>query len=117
MPCSFPNLNKIQVKTKQKKFIICNRQTGEALVGNEAVDQLTRFNQALLDHSSVQNPHTIDGIVLTKFDTIDSKVGLFVQLCFICNMVLILLNVLVCQFFALNGMLFYYFSLNYLKIT
>jgi len=53
---------------------------GEALVGNEAVDQLTRFNQALLDHSSVQNPHTIDGIVLTKFDTIDSKVGAAVSM-------------------------------------
>ena len=115
MLCVLLNSNKMQVETKQKN--IYHSQTGEALVGNEAVDQLTRFNQALLDHSSVQNPHTIDGIVLTKFDTIDSKVGLFVQLCFVCNMVLILLNVLVCQFFALNGMLFYYFSLNYLKIT
>ncbi|XP_076800640.1 signal recognition particle receptor subunit alpha-like [Clavelina lepadiformis] len=48
---------------------------GEALVGNEAVDQLVKFNQALADHSNVQNPRTIDGIVLTKFDTIDDKVG------------------------------------------
>lgn len=47
---------------------------GEALVGNEAVDQLTKFNQALADHSSAANPHLIDGIVLTKFDTIDDKV-------------------------------------------
>jgi len=53
---------------------------GEALVGNEAVDQLTRFNEALQDHSAVQNPHTIDGIVLTKFDTIDSKVGAAVSM-------------------------------------
>ncbi|KAL7020166.1 hypothetical protein ACKWTF_011396 [Chironomus riparius] len=48
---------------------------GEALVGNEAVDQLVKFNQALADYSSMDNPHVIDGIVLTKFDTIDDKVS------------------------------------------
>lgn len=47
---------------------------GEALVGNEAVDQLVKFNQALADYSQSANPHIIDGIVLTKFDTIDDKV-------------------------------------------
>lgn len=47
---------------------------GEALVGNEAVDQLVKFNHALADHSATTNPHIIDGIVLTKFDTIDDKV-------------------------------------------
>jgi len=50
---------------------------GEALVGNEAIDQLVKFNAALADHSSNENPHTIDGIVLTKFDTIDDKVWRF----------------------------------------
>lgn len=44
------------------------------MVGNEAVDQLTKFNQAMADHSNSTNPHLIDGIVLTKFDTIDDKV-------------------------------------------
>ena len=39
---------------------------GEALVGNDGVDQLRKFNQALADHSDVT--------VLTKFDTIDDKV-------------------------------------------
>ena len=48
--------------------------SGEALVGNEAVDQLVKFNSALADHSAQNNPHLIDGIVLTKFDTIDDKV-------------------------------------------
>ena len=48
---------------------------GEALVGNEAVDQLTKFNAALMDHSESRDPRTIDGIVLTKFDTVDDKVG------------------------------------------
>lgn len=78
---------------------------GEALVGNEAVDQLVRarawfcfqpqlwivkcflylypifpfqvkFNRALADHSMAQTPRLIDGIVLTKFDTIDDKVNM-----------------------------------------
>ena len=47
---------------------------GEALVGNDGVDQLKAFNQALADHSGQDNPRLIDGIVLTKFDTIDDKV-------------------------------------------
>ena len=47
---------------------------GEALVGNDAIDQLTKFNQALADHSQMDEPRLIDGIVLTKFDTIDDKV-------------------------------------------
>jgi signal recognition particle receptor subunit alpha len=49
---------------------------GEALVGNDAVDQLSKFNERLSDLSS--NKHKtklIDGIVLSKFDTIDDKVG------------------------------------------
>ncbi|KAJ1960794.1 hypothetical protein IWQ62_004093 [Dispira parvispora] len=48
---------------------------GEALVGNEAVDQLKKFNQALRDYSGLSKPRHIDGIILTKFDTIDDKVG------------------------------------------
>ncbi|CAF0855874.1 unnamed protein product [Didymodactylos carnosus] len=49
---------------------------GEALVGNEAVDQIKKFNQALIDNAKLQaSPRIIDGIVLTKFDTIDDKVG------------------------------------------
>ena len=52
---------------------------GEALVGNEAVDQLVKFNRALIDYadSNDQNPRGIDGIVLTKFDTIDDKVHIW----------------------------------------
>ncbi|XP_068631191.1 signal recognition particle receptor subunit alpha [Battus philenor] len=56
---------------------------GEALVGNEAVDQLVKFNQALADHSSSTDPHVIDGIVLTKFDTIDDKVGAAISMTYI----------------------------------
>ena len=53
---------------------------GEALVGNEAVDQLVKFNQALSDYSpSKDHPHLIDGIVLTKFDTIDDKASTLIH--------------------------------------
>lgn len=48
---------------------------GEALVGNEAIDQLAKFNQALSDFSGQSSPRHIDGIILTKFDTIDDRVG------------------------------------------
>ena len=57
---------------------------GEALVGNEAVDQLVKFNRALADQASlgVNKNQVIDGIVLTKFDTIDDKVRLIFALLF-----------------------------------
>ncbi len=49
---------------------------GEALVGNRAVDQVSQFNQALIDNTLLENnPRTIDGILLTKFDTVNDKVG------------------------------------------
>ncbi|XP_076438427.1 signal recognition particle receptor subunit alpha-like isoform X2 [Babylonia areolata] len=60
------------IKVNQPDLVLF---VGEALVGNEAVDQLTKFNQALADHSNATNPRLIDGIILTKFDTIDDKVG------------------------------------------
>ena len=54
---------------------------GEALVGNDAVDQLVKFNRALSEHvhastARTGQPHAVDGIVLTKFDTVDDKVRL-----------------------------------------
>ncbi|WFD30549.1 hypothetical protein MSPP1_001570 [Malassezia sp. CBS 17886] len=48
---------------------------GEALVGNEAVDQLTKFNRAVKDYSGVASPRGLDGCLLTKWDTVDDKVG------------------------------------------
>lgn len=83
---------------------------GEALVGNDAVDQLTKFNQVsrrgthnvlrcklnsscltvlygfcrtqkLVDFSTKANPRLIDGILLTKFDTIDDKVSRHTHSC------------------------------------
>lgn len=48
---------------------------GEALVGNDGIDQLSMFNQALANYSPPGKMHQIDGIILTKFDTVDEKVG------------------------------------------
>jgi len=49
---------------------------GEALVGNEAVDQLTKFDRALRDFSaSAGKGRGIDGMLITKWDTVDDKVG------------------------------------------
>lgn len=53
---------------------------GEALVGNEAVDQLTKFDRALRDFSSASNSgrgRGIDGMLVTKWDTVDDKVNSF----------------------------------------
>ena len=55
---------------------------GEALVGNEAVDQVSKFNQALIDFSGKADPRLIDGMILSKFDTIDDKVGAALSMTF-----------------------------------
>jgi len=70
------------------KLVAVNRPdlvlfVGEALVGNDAVDQVTRFNQALAEYSTASNPRLIDGMVLTKFDTIDDKVGAAISLTYV----------------------------------
>ena len=49
-------------------------------VGNDAVDQLTKFNQRLADLARSATPHTIDGLLVTKADTVDDKVIFSVQL-------------------------------------
>ncbi|KAA1474879.1 P-loop containing nucleoside triphosphate hydrolase protein [Dentipellis sp. KUC8613] len=52
---------------------------GEALVGNEAVDQLSKFDRALRDFSSslggIGKGRGVDGMLVTKWDTVDDKVG------------------------------------------
>lgn len=71
------------------KLVYVNRPdkiifVGEALVGNEAVDQLRKFNGALQDHApSGDQISRIDGILLTKFDTIDDKVGAALTMTFV----------------------------------
>ncbi|MEN2497876.1 MAG: hypothetical protein MHMPM18_002210 [Marteilia pararefringens] len=56
---------------------------GEALVGNEAVDQISKFDSALSQSSMGQNKGKIDGIILTKFDTVDQKVGAALSMTFV----------------------------------
>ena len=56
---------------------------GEALVGNEAVDQLTKFDRALRDFSAASGAmeRGIDGMLVTKWDTVDDKVRWDTRLC------------------------------------
>jgi signal recognition particle receptor subunit alpha len=65
----------VEVNQPDRLFFV-----GEALVGNDAVDQLTKFNSSLADFQKSTSPRLIDGIVLTKFDTIDDKVGAAVSM-------------------------------------
>ena len=65
---------------------------GEALVGNDAVDQLTKFNQRLADLAKTPTAQMIQGLVLTKMDTIDDKVSspaVFIGSCFLYVIVLL----------------------------
>lgn len=69
---------------------------GEALVGNEAVDQLTKFNKSLLDcgcrvDGSARS--AIDGIVLTKFDTIDDQVGAAISMTYVTGQPIVFVGV------------------------
>merc|ERR1712000_460546 len=50
---------------------------GEALAGNDSIDQLMKFDRSLYDQASIfgRSKRAIDGVLLTKFDTVDDKVG------------------------------------------
>ncbi|EER19234.1 signal recognition particle receptor alpha subunit, putative [Perkinsus marinus ATCC 50983] len=58
---------------------------GEALVGYDAIDQLTKFDRALMDYSlsNKDSSNGIDGILLTKYDTVDDKVGAALSMVYI----------------------------------
>ena len=77
------------IKVNQPDLVLF---VGEALVGNDAIDQLTKFNQSIADHSNMENPRLIDGIVLTKFDTIDDKVSYFVTAKLVMILYIVLIN-------------------------
>ncbi|EAN32706.1 SRP54-type GTPase domain protein [Theileria parva strain Muguga] len=66
------------------KLIVVNNPNliifvGEALVGNDAVDQLKKFNLAI----GKGTDRTIDALLLTKFDTVDDKVGAALSMVYI----------------------------------
>lgn len=54
----------VQVNNPDKILFV-----GEALTGNEAVDQLSRFDGALKDLGGGDSARGLDGMILTKFDT------------------------------------------------
>ncbi|KNZ54245.1 hypothetical protein VP01_2g13 [Puccinia sorghi] len=76
-------LGKLVVVNQPDKILF----VGEALVGNEAVDQLSKFDKSLKTFSGVDShlPRGIDGIILTKFDTIDDKVGAALSMTYTIN--------------------------------
>ena len=52
---------------------------GEALTGNDASDQLMKFNKSIIDLSPKENIKEIDAIIVSKFDTVDDKGFFFLQ--------------------------------------
>ncbi|KNF02870.1 hypothetical protein, variant [Puccinia striiformis f. sp. tritici PST-78] len=76
-------LGKLVVVNQPDKILF----VGEALVGNEAVDQLGKFDKSLKAFSGLDShlPRGIDGIILTKFDTIDDKVGAALSMTYTIN--------------------------------
>lgn len=52
---------------------------GEALVGNQALDQLIKFDRALRDHSNKASAEGLHGMILTKFDTVDDSMRSFLS--------------------------------------
>ena len=53
---------------------------GEALVGHDGADQLLSFDGVLTDFIGGKRERRIDGIILTKFDAVDNKVGTAVSM-------------------------------------
>ena len=77
---------------------------GEALTGNDGVDQLVKFNSALKELSAKveygmgigsvnAKGREIDGILLSKFDTVDDKVGAALSLTYATGKPLVYLGV------------------------
>jgi len=66
---------------------------GEAIVGNDGVDQLLKFNEALTTFSTHRRPRSLDGIILTKFDTVDDKVGASISMTYECGKPIVFIGV------------------------
>ena len=65
---------------------------GEALVGNEASEQLKTFNQRLLDLIDERQHTAVDGIILSKFDTVEDKIGAAISMVYSNNIPIIFLG-------------------------
>eukprot|EP00759_Apiculatamorpha_spiralis_P032224 PhF_6_TR3370/c0_g1_i1/m.4802/K13431/SRPR; signal recognition particle receptor subunit alpha len=67
---------------------------GEALVGNDGAHQLEKFNEWFMKLTPPGGvPRGIDGIFLTKFDTIDDMVGAAVSMVYQCGQPIIFAGV------------------------
>lgn len=49
------------------------------MVGNESIDQLSKFNEGLKEGGGRE----VDGVVVSKFDAVDDKVGAVLSMSFI----------------------------------
>ena len=63
-------LSDLVAKTLPNRVIF----VGEALAGNEAITQISHFNSSI-------SPAKIDGLLVSKFDTVDDKVGAVLNMC------------------------------------
>ena len=66
---------------------------GEALAGNDSVDQVVHFNKALATYSTQPNPHVIDGLIISKFETVDEKIGTAISMVFCSGAPIVFLGV------------------------
>ena len=72
--------NNLPLMKALKKLIAENNPdlvlfVGEALVGNDGLNQLQMFDKALSTEGRGDGKHGVDGIILSKFDTVGEKVG------------------------------------------
>jgi len=66
---------------------------GEALVGGDGVSQIVEFERRLLAFASSKKNRIIDGIFLSKFDTIDDKVGTALSLVYMSSVPILFVGV------------------------
>lgn len=66
---------------------------GEALVGGDGVSQIVEFERRLLAFASSKRNRVIDGIFLSKFDTIDDKVGTALSLVYMSSVPILFVGV------------------------
>ena len=77
------SLNKLMVDNQPDYCImVC-----EAIVGHDGINQFQMFQQAL------GNSRKVDGFILTKFDTVDTKVGACLTLTYECQTPVVFLGV------------------------
>jgi signal recognition particle receptor subunit alpha len=79
--------NNVPLMNALSKLVVSNDVdlvlfVGEALVGNDGVDQLKMFDEALKKGG---HNRTVDGIILTKFDTVSEKVGAAITMSQVCG--------------------------------